>query len=205
MQRWIVAGVMALLAVVATWRYPLFRVVRVEPGAMPGGAAPFDAAAAAQRLWNEEIVPALATAPEASEVIGLLTSDPDAARRHFLIRGAGTIVRVERTRLGVLLGSAGPTPASEDVEPDLWLATGPIFGNAVRDSTGLTRGEDFINSQHFNGLAGALNLLVEAAVLPALRQVDQTGQSIRFAACMELPGGKAAVPLRCIPLQALID
>ncbi|HMO87271.1 MAG TPA: DUF2291 family protein, partial [Lacipirellulaceae bacterium] len=83
MQRWIVAGVMALLAVVATWRYPLFRVVRVEPGAMPGGAAPFDAAAAAQRLWNEEIVPALATAPEASEVIGLLTSDPDAARRQF--------------------------------------------------------------------------------------------------------------------------
>jgi predicted lipoprotein len=79
-----------------------------------------------------------------------------------------------------------------------------VFGNAVRDSTGLVRSEEFANSQEFNTLAIALNGLVSTRVLSKLRDPISPGRRIEFVACVEVPGGAVKLPLFVTPLSATL-
>jgi predicted lipoprotein len=136
--------------------------------------------------------------------------DPAAGRREhgrtlglsratfFFVRGRGTIVEAEKSRVGVALADGGEVA-------DLWLTTGPVFGNAVRDAPGLLNSEDFPKSQHFNELANELNALVEKRILPRLREAAKVSASIEFVACVEVPGGAVPQPLELIPLSVSFE
>jgi predicted lipoprotein len=116
----------------------------------------------------------------------------------FLVRGRGRIIAVEKSRVGIAF--------SADVdEAEMWLVSGPVFGNAVRDSTGLLRSQDFPNSQDFNRISAELNKLVEQRVQPALRVAAAAHQSIDFVACVEIPGGAVDQPLEMIPLAVAVE
>ena len=49
------------------------------------------------------------------------------------------------------------------------VRTGPVFGNTVREGTGLLDVNNFPGLQEFNALSAELNALIEKSVLPALR------------------------------------
>lgn len=51
------------------------------------------------------------------------------------------------------------------------LETGPVFGNVLRDGTGLLDVNDFPNSQDFNALSSEINRRVEEQVLLRSRLV----------------------------------
>ncbi|MBI5768813.1 MAG: DUF2291 family protein [Verrucomicrobia bacterium] len=186
--------------------FPLFRVVPLQTkGAVAtaavtgsGDAAPaaFDPAAFTEKFWRERLTPAAARATDSTALVPALRRDPAAAAKQFarvagvggsgyyFFRGTGRVTAVERNR--VLLDLDGVTVA---------LGTGPLFGNTVRDGTGLLNVNDFPGLAEFNALSAELNRLVEAQVFPVLRERARVGATLAFAGCAEAPESIESGPL----------
>jgi predicted lipoprotein len=82
------------------------------------------------------------------------------------------------------------------------LQGGLLFGNTVRDGTGLLNVNDFPNSQDFNAISEALNHLVETRVQPKLREQAKVGSVVAFAGCAEVNDGSTDLrPLRVVPVS----
>ena len=59
--------------------------------------------------------------------------------------------------------------ALQEGEPaEVVIEIGPVFGNAIRDGSGLLDVSEFANSQDFNALSAEINRRVEELVLPVL-------------------------------------
>jgi predicted lipoprotein len=87
-------------------------------------------------------------------------------------------------------------------QPEIVLPTGLLFGNAVRDATGLLDVSDYPNSQDFNGISQALNHIIETRVLPTLRERAEVGATVRFVGCTEIADESTDLkPLRVVPIQ----
>ena len=182
-----VVAVVGLLAV-----YPPFRIVprggAAGPAASAGAASvAFEAVTFGGKFWSEQLQPAATQAPLAGPVLAALRRDPvTAAQAHarpvglgsaayYFVRGSGRVTAVERSR--VLLEIEGATVA---------LRTGPVFGNAVRDGTGLLEVNQVPGLAEFNAVSATLNQLVEARVQPALKAAT-VGATVTFAGCAEAP------------------
>jgi hypothetical protein len=84
---------------------------------------------------------------------------------------------------------------------DLLIETGPIFGNAIRDGSGMLNVSEFPNSQDFNALSAAINRRVEESVFPALRAGAVVGAQVRFLGAAEVADPTTDLqPLRLIPV-----
>ncbi|ATC63966.1 hypothetical protein CMV30_08390 [Nibricoccus aquaticus] len=171
--------------------YPPFRIVskNAHSIASAAGAAGtvFEPKAFTEKFWNEKLQPAAAKAPEAAPVLSALHNDTAAALKaharrvglgnaaYVFLRGSGRVTAVERSRL--LIDVDGVIVA---------LRTGPVFGNIVRDGSGLIDVNDVPGLTEFNALSAELNRLVEERVQPALKSVT-VGATIRFVGCAEAP------------------
>ena len=193
---------MAVLVAVL-WRFPLFHVVPVAARVVPDIV---NSRAIAEKFWAGRL--AIAPAADAKIVATALRHDEAAAIRafartvglgdtsYFFLRGEGRVVSRNRDTIQLALGNATDAPVVE-------LQIGVIFGNTVRDSTGLFDVNQFSSLQDFNGLAAELNRLVEARVLPALREHARVGANVSFTGCAEAGGGVPSAPLlSIIPIQA---
>jgi predicted lipoprotein len=188
------------------WLYPPFRIVRLGQAAQKHTRSAFDAPAFARAFWDQTLLPARARAVSATELLNGLAQDPAAAQRRFgralgltaavcfYIRGSGRIVAIEKDGIGVALDEG---PAGTGVR----LSTGLLFGNTIRDATGLLDVNAFPNSQDFNAISAELNRIVEAQVLPALRDRAAVGKRIRFTGCVELETGAVPQILPVVPVQ----
>jgi len=205
----ITAGVL-LAGAGLLWKFPLFHVVPLEKTATQQQGAAFNAKAFAEGFWRTRLIPRLANAHDAATVLAALGANPQQARSqfgravgigrstYFLLRGEGTIVSIEKNKLGVTLSaSAG--------DPDVLITTGPVFGNAVRDATGAISAGEFSRSQDFNELAAELNLLAEDRIEKPLSKQAQVGRKVRFVGCIELQSEKPTKPLKVIPLEASVE
>jgi predicted lipoprotein len=187
--------------------FPPFHIVSLSgPGASAAGPGPFDPRAVAEKLWAERMPAAIATAADARLVLAALARDPKAAlakygravglggTTYFLIAGEAQVASADRNSIKLTVGE-GALPCV--------IETGPVFGNTVRDGTGLLDVNAFSNSQDFNALASALNTLVEQRVLPALRGHVAAGSRVRFAGCAEVnPLDGDVRELKLVPLRA---
>ena len=189
----------ALVVAVALWFFPLFRVVPLKApesssGLVVGGAA-FDPVAVAAKLWSGELAAAAQRAPDVSAVAAAIRADASAARKkyarssglgtaYYFVRGSGKVVAQDSNYLRV--GLELPAPAL------VALRIGPVFGNAVRDGSGLLDVNRVPGLQEFNALAAELNALVEKNVLPSLRERAAIGATVTFAGCAEAPESAAA-------------
>lgn len=203
----LVATLAALAAMcLLLWFFPLFHVVR--RGTVPAGAASeFNATNFAQEFWDTKLTPAFDQAADAATVLAALRSDPKQAQSEYghsaglgrtvlyFVRGRGKVTAVNDKSIDVTL-------AEGSGQTDLTLQTGLLFGNTVRDATGLIDGSDFANSQQFNEISTALNQIVESTVLPALKKQAQVGRSIEFVGCAEVTSlPRDASPLQVIPVD----
>jgi predicted lipoprotein len=197
-----------LLAGVLLWFFPLFHVVRLEPTSVAPQRNLFNAAEYASVFWNEQLPPALDKAHDAASVLKALREDPVIVREKF-----GRQVGVSRTRLVLLRGSGkvvshdkkgvGVALEPDQAEPDIILRTGLLFGNVVRDASGLVDASSFANSQHFNDISTELNRIVEARVLPRLKApLASVNRQIEFVGCVEiLDDSRIELPLTIVPLD----
>ena len=156
------ALVLVLIAatVGVVWRYPLFHVVPLKQAQAVSRAAEFDAKSFAAEFWTERLAAHFDEAADASAALATLKQDLAAAREkyghqvgvsrttYYFLRGSGAAVGIDKKGVRVKLAADG-----EGGGVEVLLSTGPVFGNAVRDATGLLPPGEFANSQHFNALA----------------------------------------------------
>jgi predicted lipoprotein len=116
------------------------------------------------------------------------------SRTHYcLISDTGRVVALSPGTVALAFNSSDPAPA-------VLLESGPIFGNAVRDGTGLLDVSQYPNSQDFNAISSEINQRIERLVLPALRTQAVLGATLRFAGCAEITDLESdSHPLRVVP------
>jgi predicted lipoprotein len=199
---WIVG---VFVASVLSWFFPLFHVVPLSRSHQTQQQAGFDAVSFSRQFWQEKLLPATAKATSVGELAVALATDYKAARQrygrspglgattYFFVIGTGHITAIEKENICVTLGTE-PTCSVN-------LFTGLLFGNAVRDGTGLLDGSAFGNSQDFNAISTELNHLVETAVIPGLREKASIGKTIQFAGCIALDEDTAPKTLQVVPIK----
>ncbi len=202
--RWIIA----LMVAAGLCRvFPLFHAVPLKTAAAAKAAAAFNPAQFAETFWTGKLLASISQAAPADELVSLIQTDPAAAKKKYsrsiglsegyfyFLRGEGKILSVSDDEV-IIAVTGGGTRA------EVSLQAGLIFGNAVRDGTGLLSANDYPNSQDFNDISAALNHLVETSVQPTLRAQAKAGARISFAGCAEVNDEAADLkPLKVIPLQ----
>jgi len=193
------------------WFFPLFHVVHTNSGGVVEHKSAFNPADFANRYWNERLIASLSKAPDAATVLKAFRANPETARAKFgrtvgvssttlvVVRGNGTIMTVDKKGVGVAL--------ERDAKgPDIVLQIGLLFGNAVRDATGLLDAGDFSDSRQFNEISTELNRIIETRVIPTLKEKSVTGRQISFAGCAEIQDESEIIrPLTIIPLVVRVE
>jgi predicted lipoprotein len=199
--------ILLLVACGVTWRFPLFRIQRPGQTATEQRSVSFDAAQFAETFWREQLIKSLHQSADAAAVVAAMRQDPREAGERFgrsigisrarllCVRGLGTIVSFDKQGVGVSLEGASGSP-------DVVLHTGLLFGNTVRDASGLLDASDFSSSRHYNDISTELNRIVEMRVIAELKRRSQIGKPITFYACGQLsPDSGNALPLRLIAMK----
>jgi predicted lipoprotein len=174
-------------------------------------AATFNATQFAETFWTSQLLASLDKAVTAKTLLPAIQSDAAAAKKKFarslglsegyfyFLRGEGKILSVTDDEVSIAV-----TDGSTNAE--ISLQTGLIFGNALRDGTGLLSPSDYPNSQDYNDISAALNHIVETSVQPKLRERARIDGKISFAGCAEVNDESADLkPLKVIPIQVKIE
>ena len=111
----------------------------------------------------------------------------------YFLSGTGRVVSVEKNTVGLSIDD-------DSTQVQVLLETGLLFGNAVRDGTGLLDVNGFANSQEFNAISTEINRRIETDVLPKLREMATVGSTIRFVGCAQVTDEETDLsPLRVVP------
>ena len=202
--RWLIA-----IAVIAglCWLFPLFHIVPLAKAEADKVAATFNATQFAETFWTSQLVPALDKSVRADVLVAVIQSNPSEAKTKFsrsvglsdsyfyFISGTGRVVDVSDDAVSLAI-TEGSTNA------EVALQSGLIFGDAIRDGTGLLNASAYPNSQDFNDISAALNHIVETRILPQLRQQAKVGAKISFVGCAAVEDESADLkPLKVFPIQ----
>lgn len=151
----------------------------------------FNAAQYAETFWKRKLMSNLSKAIELNQLTAMLSSD--AAKtfetyshalgignlRYFLVKGKGEITVVNEDDAVVSLQEDTTTYIRA-------IATDYIFGNAVRDATGLININEFNNTMDFNNVSAELNKIIREKVLPSFKSNAKKGSRIEFVGAIEL-------------------
>jgi len=152
-------------------------------------AKDFNADAYAQTFWSNKLIPNLNKAIDLNQLTALLSNDAEKTfntyshalgignLRYFLVKGKGTITSINQDDIAVSLDSS---------KQSITVATEYIFGNAVRDATGLININEFNNTMDFNNISAELNKIIREKVLPPFKQQAKKGDRIAFTGAIEL-------------------
>ena len=187
--------------------YPPFHVHRLERAATvsgsPRGAVDLEQVAAT--FWDEQLLSPAAQPVDARVLLDALSNDAVAAARYgrrtgiggkttFFLKGEGRVETIERSGIGLQVETTMP------IATRVVMVTGPIFGNGLRDATGMLSSKEF-TSLDFNQLGAELNKLAEARAQPALRAGSRKGATLSFVAAGELDDSSQGTPvLKLVPI-----
>ncbi len=201
--RWLALLVAASLAFVV---FPPFHVRPLRRGVAPAAVAgAIDVPRAAERFWSEKLVAPAVEPVDVHTLMQAIEQDSGMATEKyghrsgiggsafFFVSGKAGVKAVDRIGVWLNVDVGEPLQAV--------LITGPIFGSALRDATGLLEIGDF-NSFDFNALGAELNRLAEARAQPALRRDVRTGSQILFLAAGEIDDASGTRPvLKLVPIR----
>lgn len=193
------------------WRFPLFHIVPLERATKERVAATFNPKEFAEKFWSDRLLKSLDKAVKAEVLLPAIRANAGQARKQF-----SRSVGVSESYIYFLSGKGRVLAASDDeislavtegaASVEVLLQVGLLFGNAVRDGTGLLNVNDYPNSQDFNGISEALNRIIETRVLPKLRAQAKVGALISFVGCAEVNDESADLkPLKVVPISATLE
>lgn len=135
-----------------------------------------------KKFWSEELPHACETATEYIILENSLKTDPEntcnnygnklgiSKTWYFMTRGKGTVSSISEEYFTVILND----------NITIKLATDFIFGNDVRDCSGLIDIDDFVNMTDFNNVSVELNTIVKTEVIGNLKSGLKEGTGIDF-------------------------
>jgi len=155
----------------------------------------FDADAFVNEIWDGGIFVVFDSAVEFSSLLQQLRSDPQSAfNQHanslaignigfFRVKGEGIVQQVKPNNVLMNIGD-------QLVE----IETEFIFGNAVRDASGLVKVSDFDKTSDLNSISESINDKIREDIIPTFRSEVKVGNKVTFMGAMEL--NKAHLDLR---------
>lgn len=147
-------------------------------------AKEFDAVKYAGTFWNSKLLPNLDKAVDLDQLLSLLATDQAKAfetyshalgmgnLRYFLVKGTGGVDQVESDYI--------------ILDKNIRIATEFIFGNAVRDASGLIDINEFANTMDFNNVSAEINRIIREEVLPTFKASVKKGDNVEFVGAIEL-------------------
>lgn len=184
---------------------PIFHVVPLKAAREESAAEVFDPAAFSDVFWNERLLPSIDRAVDAVDLLKAFNADAaDAMKRfghrlglsgksNFFVSGNGRVVAMDGRNISISVLGKGST--------DIVINTGPLFGNAIRDGSGLLDVSAFPNSRDFNDISSEINRRVEERVFPLLKDGVAVGVSVRFVGGVEIADGVSdPSPLKLVPV-----
>lgn len=124
------------------------------------------------------------------------TKTRDVTSTHFfLLQGQGKIVSGGEDGVLISLTEGGSAP-------EVLIATDLIFGNAVRDASGLVDSDDFEDSMDYNKVSEHINDIVMNEVIACFRDKAREGATVRFIGAAEIFEDDPKInPLRIVPIK----
>ena len=111
---------------------------------------------------------------------------------YFMVKSSGKITEI--TESTIKIATAAPV--------SITLDTKYIFGNALRDASGLVKLTDFKSTADFNKVSESLNHIVREKVIPVAVQKLKKGDEIGFVGALKLSKKHLAdTQLTIIPAQ----
>jgi len=178
--------IVVVIGIVA-WNSVYFR--RLDEVKQSLDAKDFDAAQYASTFWKSTLPGALGKAIDLTELTTLISANEAKAfddhshalgignLRYFLIKGKGAVESVKDDIVIIVLANS---------EQRIALATEFIFGNAIRDASGLINVNEFTNTMHFNNVSAEINKIVRETVLPEFKNNVKAGDLVVFTGAIEL-------------------
>jgi predicted lipoprotein len=188
------------------WAFPPFHVHSLKKIRAAQASAQFNVTNFVADFWPNQLLPATAHAVEATKLVAAIATSPQEAHQqfghsvgisstyYFFLRGTGRVVGVSADSIDLSLKEAGDAV-------DISVPLGPVFGDAVRDGTGLLSPSDYPNAQDFNGISAMLDHRVETQVLPELQRIAKVGARVQFTGCAEVDDESQDLkPLKLVPV-----
>jgi predicted lipoprotein len=150
----------------------------------------FDAVAYSKKLWDERLPAKLDSAIELTALIKAIEANPATAfasysnaigignYRYSLVKVAGVATVIGEDEIAVQVNHADSLLIAI-------LATEYIYGNAIRDASGLVDIIDFTNTADLNSISEELNKTVRTLVLPPFKKLVKQGDKIEITAAVE--------------------
>jgi len=189
------------------WAYPPVRFHSLKKTQQTQTAAVFNAKDFVGLFWKDTLLPATANAADAAKVVDAIHADPKKVRDQFgrtvgvsssyfiFIHGSARVVSVASDSIGLSVKSTGN-------DADIVVPIDFVFGNAVRDGTGLLDSSKYPNAQEFNDISAALNDVVEKQVLPEFQRVAKVGGRVQFSGCAEIADESTDLkPIKLTPIS----
>lgn len=151
----------------------------------------FNAAEFSKKLWNEKMPAKIDNAVDLLVLIDAVSKNPDAAiskqtnalaignYRYALVKLNATVSEVKEDEISL------STPSADSVL-NVLLATEFIYGNAVRDASGLVQVKDFPNTSDLNGISEELNKIIRTTIIPSFKTSIKKGDKVNVVAAIEL-------------------
>lgn len=151
----------------------------------------FNAAEFSKKLWNEKMPAKIDSAVDLLALIDAVTKNPDAAiskktnalaignYRYALVKLNATVSEVKDDEISLSAPSA-------DSVLNVHLATEFIYGNAVRDASGLVQVKDFSNTSDLNSISEELNKIIRLTIIPSFKTSIKKGDKVNVVAAIEL-------------------
>ena len=148
----------------------------------------FDATKYAEDYLNKELPALFNKVPDVDTLMNLLKAEPKKAFKlysnamaignvkFFMTKGTGMVNSISDNE--ITLVTIG--------KQNLTVATEFIFGNALRDASGIIKVEDFTNSADLNNVSAEINKLVRQKVLPPFKSKVKLGDKVTFIGAFEL-------------------
>lgn len=150
----------------------------------------FNAVQYARNYYNK-VVRVAEKSMEYNALLSLLKTDPDKAFaehahalgigniKYFLVTGKGIIKAINESSITVLV-------KSDSAESVANIATEYVFGNAIRDASGIIKLNEFSSTTDLNNVSAEINKIVRSEVLPPFIANAKAGQNISFTGAIEL-------------------
>jgi hypothetical protein len=170
----------------------------------------FDATAYARNFFEKSLSTRIDSAVDIARLAYLLASEPDKAFDqysnalaignigYFLVHGQGTVISIDDDVVVVQVKSSA-------AKLNARIATEFVYGNAIRDASGLVRLDDFSNTSDLNSVSEKINGIIRNEVLPPFIASVREGNEIEFTGAVEL--NRRRVPrgsLEALPIKLSI-
>lgn len=147
----------------------------------------FDAKAFVEGIWSNELMKVYNDAPDITLILENLNRDVAGTFDqygaalgignigYFRVKGEGKVSAINENNVLVQLGST-----------IIEIETEFVYGNALRDASGLVRVNDYDNTSDFNNISESINEKIREEVIPEFRSKVKTGDRLQFQGAIEL-------------------